>query len=181
MRPRKKKLYHFMSKIFNILSIDCDWVRSLKHQEDLLSFLIPILTDGKEIHLAYDHDKIYPLFPHGYEEYNLINVDHHHDYIYKEFQKALLNEECWLFHLSTIFKKKINYTWINNFDSEHLGSAYARFAKERLKSYTFDHNISFIKPQTFDKIFICCSPPSDYNTPEGITTYKIIEGIVNGR
>ena len=92
-----------MSKIFNILSIDCDWVRSLKHQEDLLSFLIPILIDGKEIHLAYDHDKIYSLFPHGYEEYNLINVDHHHDYICQEFQKTLVDEGSWLFHLSSVF------------------------------------------------------------------------------
>jgi hypothetical protein len=48
----------------------------------------------------------------------------------------------------------------------------------KLKSFYFDHNIDSIKQKTFDKIFLCCSP--DYAmTPEVITSYKIIERIIN--
>ena len=170
-----------MGKIHNILSVDCDWVRSLKHQEELLSFLLPILFSSNKIYLGYDHNKIYPLFPHNYDEYNLINIDHHHDYLYTEAQKAKIDEGSWLYHLSVVFKKKINYLWISNYDSQHAPSFYARIAKENLKSYAFDHNISSIKAKTFDTIFICCSPNMDYNTQEGLITYKIIERIVNDK
>ena len=170
-----------MGKKHSILSVDCDWVRSLKHQEELFSFLLPLLFSSNKIYLGYDHNHIYPLFPHNYDEYNLINIDHHHDYLYHEAQKAKIDEGSWLYHLSVVFKKKINYTWISNYESEHLRGSYAQIVRENLKSYLFDHNISFIKTKTFDKIFICCSPSMDYNTKEGLITYKIIERIVNDK
>jgi len=162
-------------KTLNILSIDCDWITNSKQQEELLSFLIPIIYNNKDIHTAYSHEKIYPLFSHGYDEYNLINIDHHHDFHYNQ-NLNILNEGNWLFHLSNVFKNKINYTWISNPHSSYL----ELMEFKNLKSFVFDHNINYIKQKKFDKIFICCSPEFAV-TPEVITAYKIIERIVNER
>ena len=49
--------------------------------------------------------------------------------------------------------------------------------REKLRSYKFDQRLNFIPQQTFDKIFVCCSP--EYNTKVGITTFKIIERLIN--
>jgi len=164
-------------KKFNILSIDCDWVRCMRTQQDLISFLIPLIFKNSNIIMDYDHDKIYSHFAHGYDEYNLFNVDHHHDYGYDDHKN--LYEGNWLYHLSNVFYKKINYIWINNPNSEHPDSKNRRKMQERLKSYSFDQNVNYIPEQKFDKIFICCSSEFEYNTHIGISTYKIIERIIN--
>tara|TARA_R100001530_G_C4203707_1_gene125465 strand:- start:45 stop:542 length:498 start_codon:yes stop_codon:yes gene_type:complete len=165
-----------MEKKLDILSIDCDWIINFKQQEELLSFAIPIIYNHADVKTAYSHKEIYPLFTHGYDEYNLINIDHHHDFHYDEKKLDVLNEGNWLYHLSNVFKNKINYTWISNPHSIHI---YLDRLKT-LKSFTFDNNIDYIKQKKFDKIFICCSP--DYaTTPEVITAYKIIERIVNDK
>tara|TARA_R100000988_G_scaffold81288_1_gene44590 strand:- start:122 stop:634 length:513 start_codon:yes stop_codon:yes gene_type:complete len=161
------------TKKLSILSIDCDWITSLKHQEELLSFAIPIIYNHTDIKTAYSHKDIYPLFTHGYDEYNLINIDHHHDFHYEKCLDSI-TEGNWLFHLSNVFKNKINYTWICNPNSTHIRLN----SLTNLKSFTFDHNINYITQKKFDKIFICCSP--DYaSNPEVATTYKIIERITN--
>lgn len=165
-------------KKLDILSIDFDWITNLKQQEELLSFLIPIIYKNLDVDVitAYSHKKIYPLFAHGYDEYNLINIDHHHDFHYNTSSRDVIDEGNWLFHLSNIFQNKINYTWISNPNSNHIHLNYLK----NLKSFNFDHNISYIKQKKFDKIFMCCSP--DYaTTPEVITSYKIIESILNDK
>mgnify|MGYP003115851707 CR=1 FL=1 len=158
----------------DILSIDFDWILNLKQQEELLSFVIPIINSHENITIKLSHDKIYPLFEHGFDEYNLFNIDHHHDYFYEKKNLKELNEGNWLYHLSNVFKNKINYTWICNPSSEHI----APHDMDKLKSYIFDHNISFIQQKVFDKIFLCCSPKCA-TTPEVITSYKIVERIIN--
>jgi|TARA_E500000318_G_C3429427_1_gene160507 hypothetical protein len=163
-------------KKLDILSVDFDWIRNARQQEELLNFLIPIVYSYKDITLSYSHDKIYPIFTHGYDEYNLVNIDHHHDFFYYGEEMKSLTEANWLFHLSNVFKKKINYTWISNPDSKYL---HLREMKN-LKSFIFDHSINYIKQKKFDKIFLCCSP--DYATTlEVITSYKIIERLVNDK
>ena len=165
-------------KKLDILSIDFDWILNLRQQEDLLSFVIPIINSHDNITMELSHDKIYPLFEHGFDEYNIFNIDHHHDYFYnlKDMKEKFkeLNEGNWLYHLSNVFKKKINYTWISNPNSEHISSR----DMNNLKSYIFDHNINFIKQKVFNKIFLCCSP-NCATTPEVITSYKIVERIIN--
>ena len=163
------------TKKLDILSVDFDWIINSRQQEELLVFLIPIVYSHKDITLSYSHDKIYPLFTHGYDEYNLINIDHHHDFHYGE-NLHYLNEGNWLYHLSNVFKNKINYTWISNPNSEHI----LLKKYKNLKSFLFDHNLSYIKNIDFDKIFLCCSP--DYAANPGvITSYKIIERILNDK
>jgi hypothetical protein len=159
-----------MIKKLDILSIDFDWITNARQQQELLTFIIPMLQNHSDITLALTHDKIYPLFGHGYDEYNLINIDHHHDFLYETYD---LDESNWLYHLSNVFCNKINYTWVCNPNSQH----YPIKKMKNLKSFNFDHNLSFIKQKTFDKIFLCCSP--DYATcPEVSTSYKTIEKIL---
>ena len=142
------------TKKLNILSIDCDWITNLKQQEDLLSFMIPIIYSHNDVTVALSHDKIYSLFEHGYDEYNIFNIDNHHDYYYDKTKLKDINEGNWLYHLSNVFKNKINYIWISNPTSSH----FVIRDMNKLKSFNFDHNINFIKQKKFDKIFICCSP-----------------------
>ena len=165
------------TKKLDILSIDCDWIVSLKHQEELLSFIIPLLYKHNDIKLSLTHRDIYPLFTHGYDEYNLINVDHHHDFSYRIESDVELHEGNWLYHLSNVFTKKINYLWISNPESIHIEHLKRM---HKLKSFNFDHNINYIKQNKFDKIFICCSPDYTMNNLS-IVAYKIIERIVNDK
>ncbi len=163
---------HF--KKLDILSIDFDWILNLRQQVELLSFLIPKINNHKNITMSLSHDKIYPLFTHDINEFNLFNVDHHHDFYYDKSKLNVLNEGNWLYHLSRIFKKRINYIWINNTNSD---MSIDLREMENLKSYRFDYQLSFIKQKTFDKIFLCCSP--DYAmSHEAVASYKIIESIV---
>ena len=168
-----------MAKNLNILSIDCDWVRDLRTQQDLLSFALPLLSKNSNIVFDYDHHKIYSHFLHGYDEYNLYNIDHHHDYAHLLYDD--LNEGNWLYHLSNVFPNKINYVWINNPESAHPSHFNRQKMNKKLKSYKFDQRLTSIPQQTFDKIFICCSPEPEYNTNEGINTYKIMERIINDK
>ena len=162
-----------MNKKLNILSIDFDWIQNLKQQEELLSYIIPIVYKHDNVSSAYTHDKIYPLFEHGYDEYNLYNVDDHHDFGYEKFQT--LDEGNWLFHLANVFKNKINYTWISNPTSDHV--YWINTKMHTLKSFVFDHNINFINENNFDKIFLCCSP--DHTAAkEAIVGFKIVEKIL---
>ena len=55
-------------KKLDILSIDFDWILNLRQQEDLLSFVIPIINSHDNITMELSHDKIYPLFEHGFDE-----------------------------------------------------------------------------------------------------------------
>ena len=158
---------------FNMLSVDLDWITSYRQQEELLVFLLPLISTHKNITTAYWHDAIYPHFPHGYDEYNLINIDHHHDISYDKDNKSL-NQGNWIYHLCNIFNKKINYTWISNPNSEHPFPD----TITNLKSFSFDHNLDYIKERKFDKIFICCSASAALTHIEVITTYKILERII---
>ena len=60
---------------FDILSVDFDWIQNLRQQEELLNYLIPLIYNHDNIILSYTHDKIFPFFKHGYDEYNLLCLD----------------------------------------------------------------------------------------------------------
>jgi hypothetical protein len=131
-------------KIQNILSIDFDWIESLKDMEELIVYINKNIDKDKKIIFSYYHDNIYSLFNHNIDEYNLINIDKHHDYIYNN-QNVLLNEGNWIFHLSNVFNKKINYIWISKNNSEHNKDATLR---KNLKNFNFYNKIRIIITQS---------------------------------
>lgn len=164
-----------MLKKFKVLSIDCDWVLTLKHQTELFSFLVPILNNHNKIFFSYMHHDINKYFNLDFEECDLVNIDHHHDAGY-DVKKTSLHEGNWLNHLLRIFPKKINYHWICNTDSEPVKwGEYLPLFYDNVKSYSFDYEINKVKNENYDLIFICCSP--EYNVEVGVTTYKILENI----
>ena len=160
---------------YNVLSLDCDWVGSVKHVTELLPFIIPILNNNKKIIFDYDHHNINKHFNLTFDECNLFNIDHHHDAGYKQDRQAL-DEGNWLWHLIQAFPKKINYRWIANTNSFPLSTDFfVDYFNNLIKSYKFDYNVNCISQTEFDTIFICCSP--NYNNEFGLAVYKILESI----
>jgi len=164
-----------MQHQYNVLSVDCDWVLSLKHQIELLSFLLPILNSNKKIIFDYNHHNINKYFNLNFDVCNLYNIDDHHDAGYKE-EQSFLHEGNWLWHLIQAFPKKINYRWVANTTSIPLNTEYyVNFFNNLIKSYEFDYSVNLVDKNKFETIFICCSP--NYNNELGLVTYKILENI----
>jgi hypothetical protein len=159
-------------KIQNILSIDFDWIESLKDMEELIVYIYKNINKDKKIIFSYYHDNIYPLFKHGVDEYNLINIDKHHDYSHDVNKNNTLNEGNWLFHLSNIFCNKINYTWISKNDSIPNKDINLR---KNLKDFKFCNFVSDIPNIDFDTFFFCRSP--EYSNQFSNTSYEIIRKI----
>jgi hypothetical protein len=154
-------------KELNILSVDFDWVVTLKHQQELLTYLFKNIDTNKDIIFSNNHIDMYSLFKHGFNKINLINIDHHHDYFYNNDE---LNDGNWLYHLSKIYK--INYQWICNNDSLHIKE---QSYKKNLKSYSYSNSLLDIQKLNFDIYFMCSSP--DFNNPIGMTSYEIVKNI----
>ena len=131
-----------------------------------------LLFQPYKIIFSYYHDNIYSLFKHGVNEYNLVNIDKHHDYTYDLNQINTINEGNWLFHLSIIFNKKINYTWISKNDSQHNRNFYLR---KNLKNFYFYNFLSDIPNLNFNTYFFCCSPECSNSFSN--TAYEIIRKI----
>jgi len=166
-----------MKSQYNILTLDCDWVLSVKHLTELFTFIIPILKNNKKIIFDYNHHNINKYFNLNFDECNLYNIDDHHDAGYDENQK-FLHEGNWLWHLIQAFPKKIKYHWIANTSSKPItNDFYVNCFNQLIKSYKFDYNVNCIDKTEYDTIFICCSP--NYNNELGLATYKILESIYN--
>jgi len=163
-------------KIQNILSIDFDWVESLKDMEELIVYINKNVNKDKKITFSYYHDNIYSLFKHGVNEYNLVNIDKHHDYSYNINKNNMIDEGNWLFHLSNVFNKKINYTWISKNDSVPNRNVDLR---KNLKNFNFYNFLLEIPNLNFDTYFFCCSP--EYSNQFSNTAYEIIRKIYESK
>jgi len=164
---------------YSVLSIDCDWILSLKHQYELFKYLIPVLNKYKTIKFSYNHHDINKYFNFQnvstFESCDIFNVDNHHDAGYEE-KRQTLDEGNWLYHLINAFPNKINYTWVANVESEPIGNEpFKSVFNKFIKSYHFTYDLDVLKDKKFDIIFICCSP--EYNNQLGIVSYKILENI----
>ena len=96
-----------LSQNVYILSIDCDWVSSPSQYQDLLSYFTEKVKDVEEVYFSGDHQFHYPHIP---SNSILVNIDHHHDMGYQDFQyqnmeKGLMDEASWV--LALIRFKKI--------------------------------------------------------------------------
>ena len=74
-----------MPKNDYVLSIDCDWVGSPSQYQDLLSYFTEKVKDVEEVYFSGDHQFHYPHIP---SNTILVNIDHHHDMGYKDFQQS---------------------------------------------------------------------------------------------
>ena len=163
-----------MPKNDYVLSIDCDWVGSPSQYQDILSYFTEKVKDVEEVFFSGDHQFHYPHIP---SNTILVNIDHHHDMGYKDFQyknmeKGLMDEASWV--LALIRLKKIKgYIWISNYESEFDGALEDNLAKVRqldiFKRYFDIKDISEIK---YNKILVCES--YDWSKPGKYVYYSLI-------
>ena len=107
---------------------------------------------GKDnIHFIIDHEEILQYLPKD-KEFNLYNIDHHHDMGYEE--KIGVRPQCgdWVCHAYDKYPMK-KYYWVS--DDLGVEPDTDKYEVQRLRVNSFSyHNIL---PETF-KVIVCLSP-----------------------
>lgn len=149
------------------------------------SFLMEVFnscsTLNNKVVFAINHDSILSELNEIEDNFDIINIDHHHDIVYTRDEVVELenfdyfNCGSWLWYLN--HKNKINsYTWIKNKNSNvfNEGIVNSKTLKE-YKSY-FKNDLPFdIKEIKFDFIFVCLSP--DFIMPEHWSYFHMLRNM----
>lgn len=121
-----------------------------------LSVLLDILSHNEKLPIYFidNHDRVVSYLPED-EQFNLINIDHHHDLGYKGNEDTNeINCSNWVKQLYN--QERINeYTWINN-----ACSLYPIEEDKELLTYDISlemYNINLMPIP--DMVFVCLSPP----------------------
>lgn len=124
-----------------------------------------ILIDAKQsigkdnIHFIINHEEILQYLPKD-EEFNLYNIDHHHDMGYEE--KVGVRPQCgdWVCHAYDKYPMK-KYYWVS--DDLGIDPDTDKYEVQRLRVHSFSyHNLL---PET-SKVIVCLSPtwvPSQFH------------------
>ena len=150
--------------MYNVLTIDLDWLQSHFHLKKLNELFFDKIKTAKKIVFSKHHHMIVKELVN---EKNIVlhNIDHHHDICYKDWQVAdikrgRVTHGCWVGNL--LFERKLSkYYWYKNGDSKVLdvdnfgGNLMMDvdlpfYVKEEL------NEAEFIKD--YDLIFVCSSP-----------------------
>lgn len=112
---------------------------------------------AENVHFISDHHNIIPIVK-DLEEFELINIDHHHDIAYGNTRATskIHKADCgnWVKYLSDLNKIE-KYTWICNKNSVMPGAGLSKpYLYENLEIQTIDFN----KFENIDKLIICNSP-----------------------
>ena len=144
------------------------------HFQRITQFLIQLYTtiEIDKVHFIEQHHKILDYLTD--DEYHIINVDHHHDWAYKDidFEKPIEKVDCgnWVKALSDQ-GKLLSYTWIKNETS--IGPKEEQnFTIYNLKDCTL-FNFSNI-----DEVYIVLSP--EFVPPYYYSLFYIWLDIANG-
>ena len=118
------------------------------------------LPSAKNVYFGINHQEIIPAIENIWnlkdKNYNIYNIDHHHDCGYGASTLQDINNQglsCgnWIAYCKNLKK----YTWINNKNS------YTEMPDEmfqKLQQYTISNDINIINYIDFDYIFVCASP-----------------------
>lgn len=136
-----KELYK--NAISNLFSAD------LIHYERLTKWIVDIfnLLPAENVKFIYSHNMAYELLK-DYNNIELINIDHHHDYGYDKGDNSKVTCANWVKFLDQE-KHLVSYLWVNNESSDTYQNASIK--SECLKKIT----LSNLKP---DILIICLSP-----------------------
>lgn len=145
----------------NILSIDCDWVRSPEQAIELVR-LCKHYQHNENVYFIKEHQTCANYIKSGDTLYNL---DHHHDLGYNEWQSqnnGILGRANWI---RTLIQKNMlhGYVWIKNYDS-HTHEDVFEITKEIQRFNWFDDTSSLYN-KDFDRIVVCesfCTTPEPY-------------------
>jgi hypothetical protein len=148
--------------MYNVLSIDIDWIQSYHHLEKLNKVFFSNVNNAKKILFGKHHHQILlDLVDHN----NIVihNIDNHHDICDHDWQMPKIIDGygyhgCWVGSL--MYENKLKeYYWHNNLDSEpvildHFG---AELITERRVKYVVDDKLN-IPTMDYDLLFVCLSP-----------------------
>tara|TARA_R100000664_G_C2748696_1_gene136118 strand:- start:873 stop:1460 length:588 start_codon:yes stop_codon:yes gene_type:complete len=142
----------------NFLSIDCDFIRTVKGFDSLIIFYLDYLknVDLKNILFSQIHANIFYLLEPLYrqnKQIDIVNIDWHHDVYYGDTPpNDNLNSSCWLGHY--LLKKNFiqNAYWLADYNSPKDLPTHA----DDFLSITYD--LDDVKFKKFDYIFVCNSP-----------------------
>ena len=149
--------------MYNVLSIDIDWIGSYQHLEKLNRLFFSKVDSAKRILFGKHHHQILAdLLDH--DNINLHNIDHHHDICDKDWQvmnikNGKATHGSWVGNL--MYENKIKeYIWFNNLDSEpllisHFGSEL--ILQHNIK-YIADDHLEISEEIEYDLIFVALSP-----------------------
>lgn len=128
------------------------------HYEKVTNLLLTLFMalEKEKVHFIQHHHSICNLLHEG-AKYNIINIDHHHDWFYKEsFDKIKNNLDCgnWVSYCN--YYNMINsYVWIKNETSRPPiddSIKQINFSEYSLKDYDI-----YTMPKV-DELYICFSP-----------------------
>ena len=148
--------------MYNVLSIDIDWIQSYHHLEKLNKVFFSNVNNAKKILFGKHHHQILlDLVDHN----NIVihNIDNHHDICDQDWQLPKIKDGngyhgCWVGSL--MYENKLReYYWYNNSDSEalmldHFG---AQLITEKGIKYVVNDKLN-IPSMDYDLIFVCLSP-----------------------
>ena len=130
------------------------------HYEKIMNLLFTLfkLLNKEKIHFIKQHHSIFHLLDKNFK-YNIINIDHHHDWFYQmQYDKEKNNLNCGNWVQCCYLNDLLNsYTWIKN-----ETSIIPQFLNDEDKNIDFkEYNLKFYDlmnlPQ-IDELFICFSP-----------------------
>lgn len=125
-----------------------------------LGNIVRSLPNRDRVQICQNHDEIIDAINNIWKltdkEYNIYNIDHHHDCGYAvqtqdDIDKQGLACGNWITHC----KNLQSYTWINNKNSDIniIDEVFQNFHK-----YVYTNDINIINYISFDYVFICLSP-----------------------
>lgn len=135
---------------------------------DNLSFILDVFNScvnkNNEVMFAINHHSILSKLDKIDENFDIINIDHHHDVLYNkdeiiDIEKFdVVNCGSWLWYLH--IKNKINsYTWIKNKNSSIFNEGITNSENPKNYKSFFKDELPFnMKDINFDFIFVCLSP-----------------------
>lgn len=146
----------------NLLSVDCDWVRTDRHLFDFLSIMFKKLKETKKIIFMKTHHHILNYID---KDYHIFNIDHHHDFGYGDGAKNFEEKNevgCGNWVYAGIRMNLFNrYTWISNYDSENKWDEVDHRAA-LLEVYENLTDIKLLEDVPFEKIVVVESSSFPY-------------------
>lgn len=123
--------------------------------QKLTQYLLTLFSniDKNQVHFLREHHHILN-FLDNEEIYNIVNIDHHHDWCYhkEDFHQPIVNVNCgnWVKYLNDTGHLN-NYTWINNNNSQFP------MEKQQFSIYHLK-DCNLLNFSAFDEIYLIFSP-----------------------
>ena len=175
----------------NVLSLDCDYVNSVKSATEITKLFLKHIdeVDLKHIVFSQIHANIfYTLDPlrQQNKKVNLVHIDEHHDYYYNnDIPLQSFRSDNWLGYYLLNYPLFIeNCYWLHNINYHQLtrqgGTPVNNtIVPSLVDMITLSHDIEDLNIDKVDYIFVCESP--HYSNPFSSTLYNVLTEITKNK